>query len=78
MSLMLTESLQTMYAGVLRDEARQAAKKEERAREFEEQARRRAYLESQQSVSNATEYSRPTIPVNDGMTAVEFQGCKTC
>ncbi|GAA5910981.1 hypothetical protein JCM6882_006737 [Rhodosporidiobolus microsporus] len=45
---------ETMYAGVLRDDARLAAKRAQKAREleFEEQARKRAYLESVQAVSN--------------------------
>lgn len=73
-----------MYAGVLRDEERQAAKKTEREareRDFEEQARRRAFLESKQSVSNASEFSRPQLSPQQKaapMDEVEFQGCKTC
>lgn len=71
-----------MYAGVLRDEARQAAKKlerEAREKEFQDQMRRRLYLEQQQAVSNPS--SKPQIPDSialQPMDEVEFQGCKTC
>ena len=77
-------TFQTMFAGVLRDDARQAAKKAERERDFEEQIRRRKFLESQQKVSNASEGSSPiggSIDKKlklDPMDEVEFQGCKTC
>ena len=73
-----------MFAGVLRDDARQVAKKAERERDFEEQIRRRKFLESQQQVSNASKDSSPiggTVDKNlqlEPMDAVEFQGCKTC
>lgn len=71
-----------MYAGVVRDEARQAAKKlerEAREKEFQDQLRRRLYLEQNQSVSNPS--SRPEIPSDIAlkpMDEIEFQGCKTC
>lgn len=71
-----------MYAGVIRDEARQAAKKSEREareKEFQEQIRRRLYLEQHQKVSDASPASQ--IPSNTSlspMDEVEFQGCKTC
>ncbi|GAA6002507.1 hypothetical protein JCM10207_001155 [Rhodosporidiobolus poonsookiae] len=70
---------ETMYAGVIRDEARLAAKRAQRAREleFEDQARKRAYLESVQRVSNPVtpppEFAGETPKSADGM---DF-GCKT-
>lgn len=71
---------ETMFAGVLRDQERLDAKKLQRERqlEFEDQARKRAYLESVQGVSNA--HAPPPsiqgeVPTSaDGM---DF-GCKTC
>lgn len=69
-----------MFAGVLRDDARLAAKKVQRAREaeFEEQARKRAFLENMQGVSNPTTPPPPLkgeIPTSsEGM---DF-GCKDC
>lgn len=80
------QTTQNMYAGVLRDEARQAAKKAEREREFQEQIRRRMYLESQQKVSNPADGSSSSSAAYDAalqkdlkpMDVVEFQGCKTC
>lgn len=74
---------QNMFAGVLRDDARQAAKRAERElreKEYQEQLRRRKYLEEQgQTVSNPAD---PTIATAlqkvDKMGEVEFQGCKTC
>jgi protein PET117 len=71
---------QTMFAGVLRDDARVAAKRAQRAREaeFEEQARKRAYLETIQGVSH------PVVPppeikgeVPTSAEGMDF-GCKTC
>ena len=76
-----------MFAGVVRDDARQAAKRAEReAREkdFQDQIRRRKYLEQSQKVSNQAEDSSPlggeVDQANklDPMDKVEFQGCKTC
>jgi len=73
-------ALQTMFAGVLRDDARMAAKRAQRAREaeFEEQARKRAYLESVQEISNPVAPAPPLkgeVPQSaDGM---DF-GCKSC
>lgn len=70
-----------MFAGVIRDDARLAAKKlqKERELEFEDQKRKRAYLERMQQVSNpVTEPPRvreEDVPKNaDGL---DF-GCKTC
>lgn len=70
-----------MYAGVIRDEARLAAKKlqKERELEFQDQAKKRAYLEKIQSVSNPVieppRIKKEDIPENgDGL---DF-GCKTC
>lgn len=80
-------TIQTMFAGVLRDDARQQAKKAERLareQEFQEQIRRRKFLESTQAVSNASEGSSPLGgPVDqqlklEPMDQVEFQGCSTC
>lgn len=74
--------VQTMYAGVIRDEVRTAAKKSEREareKEFQEQIRRRLYLEQHQKVSDASPASQ--IPSDVSLTPmdeVEFQGCKTC
>ncbi|GAA5868834.1 hypothetical protein JCM1840_005138 [Sporobolomyces johnsonii] len=72
---------ETMFAGVLRDDARLAAKraeKEARQAEFEDQARKRAYLETLQEVSNPVVPAPPVkgeVPTSpEGM---DF-GCKTC
>lgn len=74
--------VQTMYAGVIRDEARQAAKKlerEAREREFQDQMRRRLYLEQHQKVSDPSPASQiPRDTTLAPMDEVEFQGCKTC
>jgi hypothetical protein len=72
-----------MYAGVIRDEARQAAKKlerEAREKEFEEQLRRRLYLEQHQKVSEPASPAAqiPSDTSLQPMDEVEFQGCKTC
>lgn len=69
-----------MYAGVLRDDARQAAKKLQRAREqeFEDQTRKRAYLESVQGVSAPVvppPMVKGEVPVNG--EGLDF-GCKSC
>lgn len=52
-----------------------------REAEFEEQKRRRAYLESVQSVSEP-QGPRPELPrggVGDGSgEGIRFEGCKTC
>ncbi|ORY92496.1 hypothetical protein BCR35DRAFT_297930 [Leucosporidium creatinivorum] len=78
--LIQQQERETMFAGVLRDDARMAAKRAQRAREaeFEEQARKRAYLESVQEVSNPVAPAPPLkgeVPQSaDGM---DF-GCKTC
>lgn len=69
-----------MFQGVLRDDARLAAKKVQRAREaeFEDQARKRAYLEGVQLISN------PTLPLPElkGERPTSGEGmdfnCKTC
>ncbi|GAA6048265.1 hypothetical protein JCM3770_006511 [Rhodotorula araucariae] len=70
----------TMFAGVIRDEERLAAKRAQKAREleFEDQARKRAYLESIQTVS------QPVVPppqvrgeVPTSADGLDF-GCKTC
>lgn len=69
-----------MFAGVIRDHERLEAKRLQRERqlEFEEQARKRAYLESVQGVSNPQVPAPPVqgqVPTSaDGM---DF-GCKTC
>lgn len=69
-----------MFAGVIRDHERLEAKRLQRERqlEFEEQARKRAYLESVQGVSNPQVPPPPVqgqVPTSaDGM---DF-GCKTC
>ncbi|GJN89222.1 hypothetical protein Rhopal_002201-T1 [Rhodotorula paludigena] len=71
---------ETMFAGVIRDEARLAAKRAQKAREleFEEQARKRAYLESVQHVSN------PVLPAPQVKGAVPTSaegmdfGCTSC
>ncbi|KWU46194.1 hypothetical protein RHOSPDRAFT_32190 [Rhodotorula sp. JG-1b] len=71
---------ETMFAGVIRDHERLEAKRLQRERqlEFEEQARKRAYLESVQGVSNPQVPPPPVqgqVPTSaDGM---DF-GCKTC
>jgi len=69
-----------MYRGVLRDDARRQAKKAERERELDEQARLRAYLESEQPVSNPTSPIPPLVPGSKPLTKDELQlgGCKTC
>lgn len=69
-----------MFAGVIRDEARLAAKRAQKAREleFEKQARKRAYLESVQHVTN------PVLPapqvkgeVPTSAEGMDF-GCTSC
>ena len=70
-----------MYQGVVRDEARRASKKEAREREFEEQAKKRAYLETKQPVSNA---SSPAPQLRNGMNVADLKeedmnfNCTTC
>lgn len=72
--------LETMFAGVLRDDERLKAKATQRAREaeFEDQARKRAVLENIQAVSNPVTPPTPyrgEIPLTtDG---IDF-GCKDC
>ncbi|GAA6060517.1 hypothetical protein JCM10212_005598 [Sporobolomyces blumeae] len=72
---------ETMYAGVLRDDERLAAKKQQRLREleFEDQAKKRAYLESVQHVSHPVVEPRRVKPehVPTGPEGLDF-GCKTC
>ena len=71
-----------MFAGVLRDEARMAAKRAQRLREaeFEDQARKRAYLESVQHISNPTTPPPPTVDKDQVPTSAEGLdfGCKSC
>ncbi|KAK4703777.1 hypothetical protein P7C70_g2441, partial [Phenoliferia sp. Uapishka_3] len=70
---------ETMYAGVLKDDARMAAKRQQKLREleFEEQTRLRAYLESVQDVSNPI-VPAPTVRGEAPTSAegLDF-GCKT-
>ncbi|BGP61382.1 hypothetical protein NBRC10512v2_002701 [Rhodotorula toruloides] len=72
--------IQTMFAGVIRDEERLAAKRaqKERQLEFEDQARKRAYLEQVQSVSQAS-VPPPDVKgeVPKSADGLDF-GCKTC
>lgn len=69
-----------MFQGVIRDDARMAAKKVQKAREaeFEEQARKRAFLEGVQNISNpvvpAPRVKGPIPTTSEGM---DF-GCTTC
>ncbi|KAM0787518.1 hypothetical protein ACM66B_003589 [Microbotryomycetes sp. NB124-2] len=76
--LIQQQERETMFAGVLRDEARMAAKRQQRLREleFEDQARKRAYLETVQNVSNASA-PRPDVQVPASAEGMDF-GCKTC
>ncbi|GAA6042299.1 hypothetical protein JCM8097_000626 [Rhodosporidiobolus ruineniae] len=71
---------ETMFAGVIRDEARLSAKRQQRAREleFEDQARKRAYLESVQGVSNPV-YEPKAVAKEEVPTSAEGMdfGCKT-
>ncbi|BGP02652.1 hypothetical protein JCM10021v2_006372 [Rhodotorula toruloides] len=71
---------ETMFAGVIRDEERLAAKRaqKERQLEFEDQARKRAYLEQVQSVSQAL-VPPPDVKgeVPKSADGLDF-GCKTC
>lgn len=72
-----------MFAGVIRDEARQAAKlaeRQAREKDFQDQIRRRMYLEQLQTVSNPSPNSSPLDGTQklEPMDPVEFQGCKTC
>lgn len=70
-----------MYQGVVRDEARRASKKKAREEEFEDQARKRAYLQTQQPVSNA---SSPAPQLREGIALADLKeedmnfNCKTC
>ncbi|GAA5842463.1 hypothetical protein JCM11251_007321 [Rhodosporidiobolus azoricus] len=71
---------ETMFAGVLRDDARLAAKRAQKAREleFEEQAKKRAYLESVQSVSNPVTTPPKVRPEEVPKTAEGMDwGCST-
>ncbi|GAA5857483.1 hypothetical protein JCM8547_009295 [Rhodosporidiobolus lusitaniae] len=70
---------ETMFAGVIRDEARLAAKRAQKAREleFEEQARKRAYLESVQAVSNPVTPPPWVDEVPTSAEGMDFSGCKT-
>lgn len=72
---------QTMFAGVIRDDARLAAKKVQRAREaeFEEQARKRAFLENMQGVTNSALPPPPayTGEIPTSGAGMDF-GCKDC
>ncbi|BGP16037.1 hypothetical protein JCM10213_006827 [Rhodosporidiobolus nylandii] len=70
---------ETMFAGVIRDEARLAAKRQQKEREleFEEQARKRAYLESLQAVSNPVTAPPKVDEVPKSAEGMDF-GCKTC
>ena len=67
-----------MFQGVLRDDARLAAKRVQKAREveFEEQARKRAYLENMQGVStgNSPKYEGEIPKTAEGMNF----GCTDC
>lgn len=71
-----------MFAGVLRDDERLAAKRVQRAREaeFEEQARKRAFLQGVSTVSNPG-VPPPAIkgeaPTAEEGAAMDFS-CKTC
>jgi len=73
--------MQTMYAGVIRDDARLAAKKlqKERELEFQDQAKKRAYLEGVQKVSNPVtepmKLKQEEVPKS--AEGLDF-GCKTC
>lgn len=74
-----------MYQGVIKDEARIAQKKQQRAREMEEQQMRRSYLESVQPVSSANQStiqgSTPLQPVTLEQLKernISFDGCQTC
>lgn len=74
---------QTMFAGVLRDEARMQAKRAARQQEYDEQLRKREYLESIQSVGSAGSSSsgqQQTPSSHPGsQSPQEFDwGCKTC
>lgn len=70
-----------MFAGVVRDEARLVARRAQRAREaeFEDQARKRAFLEGVQGVSNPVAPAAPTPKgeVPSSAEGLDF-GCKTC
>lgn len=69
-----------MFAGVIRDEARMAAKRAQKLREaeFEDQARKRAYLESIQQISNPQTPPPPAVDqVPQNAEGLDF-GCKSC
>jgi hypothetical protein len=68
-----------MFQGVLRDEERQRRKKAARAAEFEEQAKRQIYLQTQQPVSHPSA-PLPSLPAGTVVDAadIKFDGCKTC
>lgn len=67
-----------MFQGVLRDDARLAAKRVQKAREleFEEQGKKRAYLENMQAVSTGTnpKYEGEIPKTAEGMNF----GCVDC
>ncbi|KAK4056034.1 hypothetical protein OIO90_003029 [Microbotryomycetes sp. JL221] len=79
--LIQQQERETMFAGVLRDEARLAAKRQQKLREleFEDQARKRAYLESVQNISNpqSSSLERPDVAVPPSADGLDF-GCKSC
>ncbi|SDA02768.1 BZ3500_MvSof-1268-A1-R1_Chr11-1g03147 [Microbotryum saponariae] len=79
---------QTMFAGVLRDDARLAAKRQARQAEFEEQRRKQAYLETVQTLPSSSSTSTGVgVGVGEGrgvrvMSREEAEGvdwaCKEC
>ncbi|SGZ31089.1 BQ5605_C047g12301 [Microbotryum silenes-dioicae] len=57
---------QTMFAGVLRDDARLAAKRQARQAELDEQRRKQAYLETLQTLPSTTSTSSTTTGLGRG------------
>ncbi|KAL8292607.1 hypothetical protein RQP46_001219 [Phenoliferia psychrophenolica] len=77
--LLQMQERDTMFQGVIKDEARMAAKRQQKLREleFEEQTRLRAYLEGVQTVSNPV--APPPAVIGETPTSAEGLdfGCKT-
>lgn len=72
---------QNMYQGVIKDEARLAQKKLQRQQEMDDQALRRAYLQSIQPVSNPQSCPAPhqNVSAQDLKDRnISFDGCQTC
>ncbi|MBW0524930.1 hypothetical protein O181_064645 [Austropuccinia psidii MF-1] len=79
-----TSEREAMYQGVLRDKERIKARLAQMAREteFDEQSRRRDYLENLQPITNHSgprpEKPKETLSSNGSINPIKLEGCKTC